>query len=100
MTKFYPETDLAYVYRVEQEANRMRNEEIGRWIGKIGHGIGNALRKLDMWFEGARAVNQAWDSTYVGAVTGRYHLPAVFSNAEKVFVTPANANEARDRRAA
>ena len=100
MTKFYPENDLSYAYRVEQEAYRMRNEEIGRLIGKIGQGIGSALRKLDMWFEGARQVNQAWDSTYVGAVTGRYHLPALFTDAEKVLVRPANANETGNRRAA
>ena len=100
MTKFYPEIDLSYAYRVEQEANRMRNEEIGRWIGKIGHGIANAMRKLDMWFEAARQVNAAWDTTYVGAVTGRYHLPAVFTDAEKVLVKPANANESEKRRAA
>jgi hypothetical protein len=98
--KFYPNHDLSYAYRVEQEANRMRNEEIARWIGKIGHGIKNAFRTLDMWFEASRQINQAWDSTYVGAITGRYHLPAVFSDAEKVLVKPANANESRTRHAA
>jgi hypothetical protein len=98
MTKFYPEHDLSYVYRVEQDANRMRNEEIAHWIGRVGRAIGKAFRTLDMWFEAARHVNQTWDSTYVGAVTGRYHLPAVFTDAEKVLVSPANEN--RDRRAA
>jgi hypothetical protein len=95
MTKFYPQHDLSYVYRVEQEANRVRNEEIALWIGRLGRSIRRAFKKLDMWFEAARAINASWETTYVGAITGRYHLPAVFTDAEKVLVKPANENEGR-----
>ena len=90
MTKFYPEHDLSYVYRVEMEAQRMRSEEVGRAVGALFRAIGRAVKKLDLWFEGARHVNTLDPLGFEGIVTGRYHLPAVFTDAEKVLIKPAN----------
>lgn len=98
MTKFYPEHDLSYVYRVEQEAHAMRSEEVAHWLNAAGRAIRSGLRKLDMWFEAARQVNAVGVNTFTGMATGRYHLPAIFTDAEKVQISHANEN--RDQRAA
>jgi hypothetical protein len=95
MTKFYPEHDLSYVYRVEQEAQRMRSEEVGRWLGRAAHAIGKVFKTLDMWFEGARQQNTLDAQILADVFTGRTHLPAVFTDAEKVLMRPANENRGR-----
>jgi hypothetical protein len=86
------------VYRVEREAQKLRAEEVVRVLGVIGRGIKSAFKTLDMWFEGANAAYAVSPYTFTGMATGRYHLPAVFTDAEKVQVRPANQND--DRRAA
>ena len=98
MTKFYPEHDLSYVYRVEREAHELRAAEVAHVLSAIGRGIKAAFKTLDMWFEGANAAYAVSPYTFTGMPTGRYHLPAIFTDAEKVQVKPANQND--DRRAA
>jgi hypothetical protein len=98
MTKFYPEYDLSYVYRVEREAQKLRGEEVAHMLSAIGRAIKRGFQKLDMWFEGANAAYAVSPYTFTGMATGRYHLPAIFTDAEKVQVNPANQNS--DRRAA
>jgi len=98
MTKFYPEHDLSYVYRVEREAQKLRGEEVAHALTAIGRAIKSAFKTLDMWFEGANAAYAVSPYTFTGMPSGRYHLPAIFTDAEKVQVKPANQND--DRRAA
>ena len=93
MTKFYPEHDLSYVYRVELEAQRMRADEVARVVGAAIHAIKGAFRKLDMWFEASNQAYAVSPYTFTGIATGRYHLPAVFTDSEKVLVNAANQND-------
>jgi hypothetical protein len=95
MTKFYPEHDLSYVYRVEQEAQKMRGEETARLIGVAFRAIKRGFKKLDMWFEASNQAYAVSPYTFTGMATGRYHLPAVFTDAEKMQVNPANQNDGR-----
>ena len=87
---FYPERDLSYAYKVEREAQIARNAEFARLAGAAFRAIGRGLKKLDLWFEAARQVNALPPETFTGVVAGRYHLPAIFTDAEKVVVEPAN----------
>jgi len=98
MSKFYPERDLSYVYRVEREAQKTRDAEVARAVGSLFRAIKRGFKKLDMWFEGANAAYAVSPYTFTGLATGRYHLPAIFTDAEKVLVRPANQND--DRRVA
>ena len=93
MTRFYPETDLAYHYRVERDAEKARADEMTRLIGVVFRAIRNGFRKLDLWFEASNQAYAVSPSTFTGLTTGRYHLPAVFTDAEKVLVRPANQND-------
>ena len=95
MTKFYPEHDLSYVYRVEQEAQKMRGEEAARLIGAAFRALKRGFKKLDMWFEASNQAYAVSPYTFTGLATGRYHLPAVFTDAEKVQANPANQNDGR-----
>lgn len=95
MTKFYPEHDLSYVYLVEQEARKMRADEVAHMVSAVLRAIKRAVKTLDMWFEGANAAYAVSPYTFTGMATGRYHLPAIFTDAEKVLVKPANQNEGR-----
>ena len=98
MTKFYPEYDMSYVYQVEREAQKLRGEEVAHMVGVVTRAIKRGFRTLDMWFEGANAAYAVSPYTFTGMPSGRYHLPAIFTDAEKVQVKPANQND--DRRAA
>ena len=92
MSKFYPEYDLSYVYRVEQEAQKMRADEVARVVGAAFRAIKRGFKKLDMWFEASNQAYAVSPYTFTGLATGRYHLPAIFTDAEKVQVNPANQN--------
>ena len=93
MSKFYPEHDLSYVYRVELEAQKMRAEEVARVLGVVTRAIKRGFKKLDMWFEASNRAYAVNPYTFTGVATGRYHLPAIFTDAEKVQVKPANQND-------
>jgi hypothetical protein len=93
MSKFYPEHDLSYVYRVEMEAQKMRAEEVARVVGVVFRAIKRGFKKLDMWFEASNQAYAVSPYTFTGLATGRYHLPAIFTDAEKVQVKPANQND-------
>jgi hypothetical protein len=93
MSKFYPEHDLSYVYRVEHEAQKMRAEEMARVVGVVFRAIKRGFKKLDMWFEASNQAYAVSPYTFTGLATGRYHLPAIFTDAEKVQVKPANQND-------
>lgn len=95
MTKFYPEHDLSYVYRVELEAQKMRGEEVARVAGAVARAIKRGFKKLDMWFEASNQAYAVSPYTFTGIAAGRYHLPAVFTDAEKVQVNAANQNDGR-----
>ena len=93
MSKFYPEHDLSYVYRVELEAQKMRADEVARVVGVVFRAIKRGFKKLDMWFEASNQAYAVSPYTFTGLATGRYHLPAIFTDAEKVQVRPANQND-------
>jgi hypothetical protein len=93
MSKFYPEHDLSYVYRVELDAQKMRADEVARLVGAAFRAVKRAFKKLDMWFEASNQAYAVSPYTFTGLAAGRYHLPAIFTDAEKIQVNPANQND-------
>jgi hypothetical protein len=74
----------------------MRAEAMANAIRSAGRAIGQALRKLDMWFEAARELNTANPYTFADVANRRYHIPAIFGrDPERVLVKPANDDQGK-----